>query len=105
MKYHVRKNDSGGWVEENGLSIPKGSTIVYHYGKTPDFKETRTVHACIREDKPHYSSNAAIHADQVAAFNTKCARGTHYEKGTGRLVSTSSGAREREARRRGMSFN
>ena len=103
--YHMRKNEAGEWVEESGREVQPGESVRYHYNKAPAFKETRTVHACIREDKPHYSDNAAIHADQVASFNTKCARGTHYEKGTGRLVSTSSGAREREARRRGMSFN
>jgi len=57
---------------------------------------------CIRDDKPHYSEAAAIHVDQVEAFNKKCARGTHYEPGTGRLVSTSSAARLRELRRRGL---
>ncbi len=59
---------------------------------------------CIREDKPHESKNGAIHVDQVKSFNAKCARGTHYDPKTGNLISTSSNAREREARRRGLSF-
>ena len=59
---------------------------------------------CIREDKPHVSTNAAIHCDQVKDFNKQCVRGVHYD-GAGNLVSTSKTAREREARRRGLSFN
>lgn len=59
---------------------------------------------CIREDKPHVSKNGAIHVDQVARFNQQSARGTHYDPKTGNLISTSSHAREREARRRGLSF-
>ena len=59
----------------------------------------------IRSDKPHYSESASIHVDQVADFNKRCVSGTHYDPATGALVSTSTRNREREARRRGHSFN
>ena len=59
---------------------------------------------CIREDKPHVSESGAIHAEQVKEFNKECVRGVYYDN-AGRLVSTSSAARQREAKRRGLYFN
>ena len=102
-KYHVRKDESGEWQEENGQVIPSGASIVYHYGK-PAHPEGRLV-TRIRSAHPHVSANAGVHVDQVASFNKQCARGTSYDSRTGNLVSTSSAAREREARRRGLSFS
>ena len=72
--------------------------------KTPDMTPVKGI-PCIREDRPHVSQNGAVHVDQVKAFNKQCVRGVHYDAGTGNLVSTSKQAREREARRRGLSFN
>lgn len=103
MKYHVRKNAEGNWVEENGGEIPEGASIVYHYGTAPALTPVKGI-PCIRSDKPHVSKNAAIHVEQVEQFNKVCASGTHYDAATGCLVSTSDKAREREARRRGLSF-
>ena len=103
MKYHVRKDENGKWVEESGRKIPKGAAIVYHYGRKP--VDSGMTVATIRSNNPHYSANAGIHVEQVERFNKQCATGTHYEKGTGRLVSNSHKARECEARRRGLSFS
>jgi hypothetical protein len=103
MKFHVRKDENGKWVEENGQVIPHGAAIVYHYGAKAA-PQGRLV-TSIRSAHPHVSKNAAIHVDQVKDFNKRCARGTHYDPRNGNLVSNSAGAREREARRRDMSFS
>ena len=105
QKYHVRKNKTGDWVEENGYKIPAGSPLVYHYGTKPQAPPPGHVVSRIRSAHPHVSANAGVHVDQVASFNKQCSRGTSYDPRTGNLVSTSSAAREREARRRGMSFS
>lgn len=57
----------------------------------------------IRTDKPHVSDGMKVHPEQVKRFNKQCVQGVHYNA-KGQLVSTSSAAREREARRRGKSF-
>ena len=102
-KYHVRKDESGNWKEENGLEIPSGAAIVYHYGRAAE-PEGRLV-TRIRSASPHVSANAGVHVDQVASFNKQCVRGVNYDPRTGNLVSRSAGAREKEARRRGLSFS
>lgn len=82
-----------------------GGTTIFHYGDdVPDLTPVRGIPA-IRTDKPHESFNAAVHRDQVDKFNKECVSGVHYDTGTGNLISTSSQSREREARRRGLSFN
>lgn len=102
-KYHVRRDENGEWQEVNGQEIPSGASIVYHYSAKA--APTGRVVGTIRSNNPHCSRNAAIHADQVESFNKQCVRGTHYEPGTGNLISNSYAARESEARRRGMSFS
>ncbi len=69
----------------------------------PPVSHKRTT-STVSSSRPHISSNAAIHRDQVKAFNKQCAHGTHYRE-DGKLESTSYRAREREARRRNLSFN
>ena len=103
-KIHVRRNEAGEWVDVNGTKYESGvAGIVYYYGKKiPSMKRTTST---VSSSRPHISANAGIHADQVAQFNKECGPGCHYEAGTGNLVSTSYAAREREARRRGMSFS
>lgn len=59
----------------------------------------------IREDKPHRSKAAAVHPEQVERFNRECVPGVRYEHGTGDMISTSTAARQREAKRRGKYFN
>lgn len=55
----------------------------------------------IRSDKPHVSTSAAVHADQVSEFNKHAAKGVRYDS-QGRMVSESWAARLRELRRRGL---
>ncbi len=64
---------------------------------------TRRTTSTVSSSRPHVSANAAVHRDQVARFNKEATHGVHYEK-DGSMVSTSYSAREREARRRGLSF-
>jgi len=104
MKYHVRKNEKGQWVDDSGCKPPKGAQVVHYYGRRP-VVESRVKVSQIRSNHPHVSRNAAIHPDQVPSFNKECALGTHYEAGTGNLISNSARAQEQEARRRGMSFS
>lgn len=61
----------------------------------------------IREDKPHRSTAAAVHPDQVDRMNKAAVSGVHYERGTGAMISTSKQARQREMIRRneGKVFN
>lgn len=55
----------------------------------------------IREDKPHRSTAAAVHPDQVDRMNKAAVSGVYYERGTGDMISTSKYARQREMARRG----
>lgn len=103
-KIHARKNEDNEWVnEQTGEVLEFGVAAVYHYGAKAE--PVGRVIQTIRSNNPHVSRNAAIHVDQVKAFNKQCVRGTHYDPGTGNLHSNSSQAREREARRRGLSFS
>ena len=69
---------------------------------TPPVSTKRTT-STVSSSRPHVSKNAAIHRDQVKQFNKECVQGVSYD-GSGAMVSTSYRAREREARRRGLSF-
>ena len=103
-KIHARKNDAGEWINEvTGEKVEFGDAAIYHYGAKAE--PVGRVIQTIRSNSPHVSRNAAIHVDQVKSFNKQCVRGTHYDPGTGNLISNSANAREREARRRGMSFS
>ena len=98
-----RRHFITGELEEVPYENPNGGRTVFRYGTAHDLTPTKGI-PCIRSDKPHISKNAAIHVEQVEQFNKVCASGTHYDAATGCLVSTSDKAREREARRRGLSF-
>ena len=100
----MRRHFLTGELEEVPYENPNGGRTVFRYGTAPDLTPVKGI-PCIRSDKPHISTNAAIHVEQVESFNKQCVSGTHYDPATGKLVSTSDRAREREARRRGLSFN
>lgn len=103
MKIHARKDEDGNWRDGDGNLVEKGlAGVVYYYGKCIPV-ETRRTTSTISSSRPHVSKNASIHADQVENFNKQCGPGVLYNA-QGHMESTSYAAREREARRRGMSF-
>lgn len=103
MKIHARKDENGKWRDGEGNLVKEGTAdVVYYYGKRIP-AETRRTTSTVSSSRPHVSKNAAIHADQVESFNKECGPGVSYN-GFGQMVSTSYAAREREARRRGLSF-
>jgi len=103
MKIHARKDENGTWRDGNGILVENGTSgVVYYYGKCVP-AETRRTTCTISSSRPHLSSNLAIHSDQVPKFNKECGPGVHYES-NGVMSSNSYAAREREARRRGKSF-
>lgn len=103
MKIHARKDEDGNWRDGDGNLVEKGlAGVVYYYGKCIP-AETRRTTSTVSSSRPHVSKNASIHVDQVERFNKECASGVSYDA-RGDMVSTSYAAREREARRRGMSF-
>jgi hypothetical protein len=57
----------------------------------------------VSSSRPNVSQNAGVHRDQVERFNKEAVQGVTYTK-SGAMESTSYRAREREARRRGLSF-
>lgn len=103
MKVTARKNEDGKWADQSTGEIvePGLAGVVYVYGGRPEASKRTT--STISSSRPHVSKNMAIHVDQVADFNKKVAVGCQYDN-AGRLHSTSYAAREREARRRDMSF-
>ena len=102
MKRHARKDENGIWRDEEGCEVGiSTSDVVFHYGhKQVTSKRTTST---ISSSRPHVSKNMAIHADQVRDFNKKAGPGVQYDT-SGVMHSTSYAAREREARRRDMSF-
>lgn len=100
----LRRHFLTGELEEVPFENPNGGRTVYHYETVSENSRMKGLSA-IRSNKPHFSESGAIHVDQVESFNKQCEQGVHYDPGTGKMVSTSGPAREREARRRGLSFN
>jgi len=103
MKKHARRDENGNWRDDStGELIGDNAVgVVYHYGR--ERKESKRTTSTVSSSRPHVSQNMGIHADQVAQFNKKVGAGVQYD-GNGAMHSTSYAAREREARRRGMSF-
>jgi len=103
MAIHIRKDEEGTWrdIEGNEQDSYKPG-VVLHYGKClPEYSRRTT--STVSSSRPNISKNAGIHVDQVKSFNKQCATGVTYDN-NGNLQSTSYAAREREARRRGLSF-
>jgi len=102
-KIHVRKDDKGVWRDREGKCLKQLTGVVYHYGRSLPAPTRRTT-STVSSSRPNISKNVGIHADQVEQFNKDCGPGIEYEAGTGYMKSNSWAAREREARRREMSF-
>ena len=64
---------------------------------------TKRTTSTVSSSRPHVSKNAGCHRDQVERMNKAAVQGVTYNE-RGHMVSTSYQAREREARRRGLSF-
>lgn len=104
MKITARKDESGVWRNDaNGEKVALGKVgVVYVYSRHAK-QSTKRTSSTVSQSRPHVSKNMGIHADQVASFNKKVGPGVQYDK-KGACHSTSYAAREREARRRDMSF-
>lgn len=68
----------------------------------PPVSSKRTT-STVSSSRPNVSKNAGVHRDQVERFNKEAVQGVTYTK-SGAMESTSYRAREKEARRRGLSF-